>query len=102
MPAKSKHSVIIASDLRSGRSVYLASDASWTESIGSAQLLDEEHAESRLEVALQSEMDNLVIDPYLMAVDATANALDIRERIRSSGPTVLDNNYSFQEVRGAA
>jgi len=106
MSAKSKHSVIIASDLRTGRSVYLASDSTWAESIGYAQVLDEEQAESRLEIALNSEANNLVIDPYLISVDSASNALDIREAIRTTGPTVLDNalldGYLEPAVRGVA
>jgi len=89
MPAKSETSVIIASDLRTGCSVYRSADSSWVDSIDEAQLLDSVSAEKQLESALGDERDNLVIDPYLVAVDAKSVALEIRERIRASGPSIF-------------
>ncbi len=89
MSAKQNQSVIIANDLRTGRSVYFTHDARWTDSFDKAQVLTDGQSEERLQAALLSEQNNLVIDPYLIEVSQAKSALQIRERIRVEGPSIL-------------
>ncbi len=94
MPAKSTHAVIIANDLRTGRSVYFTKANGWSESIREAELLESEGTDERLAIASRDEAGNLVIDPYVVGVSEDLQVADIRERIRASGPTILDKKYT--------
>ncbi len=92
MPLKHSQSIIIANDLRTGRTVYLTEDSRWSDSVVDAELLDQQdYAESRLVTALSGEGANLVIDPYLVGIEPDLCASNIRERIRLSGPTIINN-----------
>ncbi len=92
MPAKPDYSVIIASDLRTGRSVYFTADSKWTNSVALAEVLADDRSEQRLQAAQLSEQDNLVIDPYLIGMSDAQSALEIRERIRVEGPSILEQH----------
>lgn len=85
--------VIVANDLRTGRTVYLAADGSWHLCIDSAEVLRvEDDAQARL---LQSLSDPKVLDPYLVNTNAQGQPQHIREVIRNTGPTIDAINDSF-------
>lgn len=88
-----ENSIIIANDLRTGRSVYLTEGNAWSESVADAEVLSAEAASARLEIASAAEQSNLVIDPYLVGVESGLSALDIREQIRLTGPTILTQDH---------
>lgn len=93
MPTKATHSIIVANDLQTGRSVFLTSESGWSEIAGEAQLLQNgSDAEARLELALNDEKNNLVIDPYLIDVASDRQVRETREQIRTTGPTIFANN----------
>lgn len=92
MAKKTNNSIIIASDLRTGRSVFFGADG-WSDFAVDAEVLNPDVAEERLAAVSSSEKSNLVIDPYLVAVGADRVALDIREQIRLSGPTIFEQNH---------
>lgn len=92
MPAKPDYSVIIASDLRTGRSVYFTADSQWTNSVTLAEVVAADCAEQRLQVARLGECNNLVVDPYLIGMSDAQSAVDIRERIRIEGPSILEQH----------
>ncbi len=94
MPAKHKQSIIIANDLRTGLSVYLTRDSRWSDSVSDAEVLsDTDYAETRLQAAVGDERCNLVIDPYLIGIESDLSAVDIREQIRVSGPTIFTDAH---------
>jgi len=87
---RQESTIIIANDLGTGRSVFFTASSEWSDSVHQAQLLGTpELASARLELAINDARDNLVIDPYLVAVNEAKDAIDIREKIRvSGGPTI--------------
>ncbi len=94
MPSKTpEQSIIIANDLRTGRSVYLTQDLQWSENASDAEVVASADAANVLDAALNDERANLVIDPYLVAVESNLLATDIRERIRVSGPTIFNESH---------
>ena len=95
-------SIIIANDLLSGRSVYLTRDSGWSNSVQDAELIRAELSASRLERAGDDEKKNLVLDPNLIAVNPDRTAVEIRERIRISGPTILDDAAEISSATQAA
>ena len=98
-----QQSIIIANDLLTGRSVYLTRDSQWSNSVQDAELISgADLAASRLERACEDEKNNLVLDPNLVAVFEDMTAVKIRERIRISGPTVLDDAAATTPVTQAA
>ena len=87
------YSIIIASDLRTGRSVYRTQANNWSESVEQAVLIESgDPSDQRLAQAFSDEKDNLVIDPYLVAVDADRNPSEVREGIRVTGPSIFYGN----------
>ena len=67
MSTESTHSIVIANDLQTGRSVFLTSESGWSEVPELAELIEfESVAEARLQAALKDEGNNIVIDPYLV------------------------------------
>lgn len=95
---KPQQSIIIANDLRTGRSVYLTDDSQWSENASKAAVVTGDVAESRLQLALEDEHANRVIDPYLVGVELNSTASAIRERIRVSGPTILYGDHNAATV----
>jgi len=90
MAIETTHSIIIANDLLTGRSVYFTSKSGWTETPEQAELIEAgPNAEARLQAALEGEKNNLVIDPYLVSVGADRQVRDTREHIRTTGPTIF-------------
>ena len=93
MSIESTHSIVIANDLQTGRSVFYTSESGWSEVPEKAELMESESdAEARLQAALDDEKRNIVIDPYLVSVTADGQIRDIRERIRTKGPTIFSNS----------
>ncbi len=84
--------VVLANRLTDGRSVFLARDGDWVEVLSRAErAASPAAAESLLARARAAEAANLVVDPYLVAVEtgpAGDRPRDWREQIRASGPTV--------------
>jgi len=83
------HALLLANDLRTGLTVYMTSENTWsTERTDALRLDNSADAERLLGVATESVRRNVVVDPYL--VDATENSspTHIRERIRVDGPTI--------------
>jgi len=92
MPTDATHSIVIASDLQTGRCVFFTSESSWSEAVEQAELIEAgPDAEIRLQAALNDEKSNLVIDPYLVSVDADRQIRDTREHIRTIGPTIFSD-----------
>ena len=92
MPSDATHSIVIANDLQTGRSVFFTSESSWSETVEQAELIAAgPDAEIRLQAALNDEKSNLVIDPYLVSVDADRQIRDTREHIRTIGPTIFSD-----------
>lgn len=90
--------IIVASALRTGRTVYLADDGSWRHRADEALIFNSDgDAQERLE---QSKSDQGVIDPYLVNTDAQGQPLHIREMIRTVGPTVFTTDVQrLGEIR---
>jgi len=84
--------VVLANRLTDGRSVFLAANGAWVEALSQAALAASPSvAESLLARARVAEAENLVVDPYLVAIEtgpAGNQPRAWRERIRASGPTV--------------
>ena len=92
MAIETTHSIIIANDLLTGRSVYFTSKSGWTETPEQAELIEAgPNVEARLQAALEGEKNNLVIDPYLVSVAADRRVRDTREHIRTTGPTIFED-----------
>ena len=82
--------IITANRLGDGRVVFLGPDG-WAPAIEVALALEDEAAvEAALARATADAADNLVVDPYAIAVGRQAGRLRperLRERIRLHGPT---------------
>ena len=100
--SKPTHSIVIANDLQTGRSVFFTSDSGWSEALAKAELIEAGSvAEARLQAALNDEKNNLVIDPYLVSVAADGQIQDIRERIRTKGPSIFVKAAESASVEAA-
>lgn len=90
--------IVIASDLASGRVVFLGRGAQpgavrWAGLIGDAEIArDQPHADTLLAMAeADAEARHVVLDPYLIDVteeDGTLRPTKYREAIRCLGPTI--------------
>ena len=84
--------MIIANRLLDGRVVFMDRDGSWADSIANGCLIsDAADSEHLLDIALRSEQDCEVVDPYLIDVDeknGVRTPTSYREQIRATGPTV--------------
>lgn len=83
---------ITANLLRDGRVAFLAEDGHWTRRLDEAALADTDAAAAALEAAAQAAVAaNLVVAPYAVAVEHTADGLRpvrYREWLRTQGPSV--------------
>lgn len=84
--------IVSSNRLRDGAVVYFGSDDSWVEPIDAAKIFacDVEAAKA-LERAQKDVAQNLVIDPFLVALVASEpgrRAATLRDNIRARGPTV--------------
>lgn len=84
--------MIIANRLQDGRVVFITGDGAWTDSLNKGYLIFDEPESARLlEIALRSEQDCEVVDPYLIDVsekNGVRTPTSYREQIRAMGPTV--------------
>ena len=106
MSENEKGQVMTANRLRDGDVVFLTRSGAWSEVIDDAVLAQEPLAISALEArAAEAVTATLVTGPYLFAAERVAGkirALEIRERIRSLGPTVrLDLGKQAEGKAGA-
>ncbi len=85
-------SVITASRLADGVVVFQAADLSWSEDFNRAAVrVDEAATADALARAKEDEMQNLVVEPYAVAVEIRNGHVvpkALREAIRAAGPTV--------------
>lgn len=99
MPKQTVPQIVIASELSSGRVVFLAKGAAAGSGVSWARLIDESEvvhdAEHAAELLALAEADvaarHEVLDPYLIDVETTGTGLrptKYREVIRCLGPTV--------------
>ena len=90
--------IIVANDLRTGRTVYLAENGRWkTSSDGAITLRDEEVAQQHLSLSVS---DPDVLDPYLVNTDKQGRPVHIREVIRTRGPSIdAGNKLAIGESR---
>ncbi len=90
MPEKSQ--MIIANRLRDGLTVFLGAGNHWVDSIGQGLIARSADEASRLLDAAQAAAAcNVVVNPYLIAIDEgdrNPSPLEWREAIRAFGPTV--------------
>jgi hypothetical protein len=84
--------VITANRLTDGVVVFQTADDGWSEDFNCAAVLpDPEATAAALKRAKQDETDNLVVDPYAVAVEERNGHLApkaLREAIRAAGPTI--------------
>jgi hypothetical protein len=84
--------VITANRLTDGVVVFQAVDDSWTEDFNRATVsLDPQATADALKRAKQDEANNIVVDPYAVAVEERNGHLApkaLREAIRAAGPTI--------------
>lgn len=84
--------MILANRLTDGRVVFLAANGNWVDDIAAgAVTTDDFTAQRLLEIARQAEAGNMVIDPYLIGIRASAGTrepVSFREGIRATGPTI--------------
>jgi Protein of unknown function (DUF2849) len=87
-----KGQVMTANRLRDGDAVFLTRAGVWSEKIDDAALALEPQATSALEARADNDVKaTLVTGPYLIKaerVDGKIRAVEIRERMRTLGPTV--------------
>jgi hypothetical protein len=83
--------VITANRLSDGVVVFQTAEASWSEDFNRAAVLpDPEATASALKRAKQDETNNIVVDPYAVAVEERNGHFApkaLREAIRAAGPT---------------
>lgn len=101
-----KGQVMTANRLRDGDVVFLTRSGEWSEIIDDATLAQEPLAISALETrAAEAVKSTLVTGPYLFAAERIGGkirAVEIRERIRTLGPTVrLDLGKQAEGKAGA-
>ncbi len=84
--------VIAASRLADGVFVFQTADGSWSEDFNRAAVrADADETKAALARANTDEAQNLVVDPYAVAVDIRNGHVvpkALREAIRAAGPTV--------------
>ena len=87
----SQPQVVTANHLASGDVVYLTAAADWSRDIGDASIVPNAEAGAALLAVAQAQAKmNIVVEPYLIPVDAGATPprpIQFRERIRAAGPT---------------
>jgi hypothetical protein len=75
--------------------VFRTPGGGWTTRLSTAELAGAgEAAQSLLQVALADEAAHIVVEPYLIDViheDGEVVAMRLREAIRASGPTIVEN-----------
>ncbi len=81
--------ILVANDLRTGLTVCLANDDSWSINWLDARVItNEDEALSAEAFAAKAVANNDVIDPYLVDTTPDGNPTHTRERLRTTGPSV--------------
>ena len=85
--------IATANRLDDGQVVFLKSDGSWVRELHSARIARSNDEASVLESAAAAAVrSNIVVDPYLIEVEARNGSgltpVEHRERMRTSGPSV--------------
>lgn len=81
--------VVTANRLSDGNVVYLGPSLTWVECLADAEPVSgKEAGDARLAEALPFVAARVVVNPYLIEVDADRRPLRMREIIRAAGPTV--------------
>ncbi len=82
--------VVTANRVGDGAVVFRARDGSWTRVVAAAEIVDGPAAEALLEAAKADAARAIVVEPYLIDMEAGADGprpIALRERIRAEGPT---------------
>jgi sulfite reductase (NADPH) hemoprotein beta-component len=84
--------LVSANRLSDGIVVYLGADGAWRDTLEEARCFDDEaEAKDGLVAAQDDARRNLVVDPFLVAVESGAEGLrpiTLRNAIRARGPTI--------------
>ncbi len=81
--------IMLANDLRTGLTVYLRRDGSWSATISDAWIMsNDSEAEQAKVLGENSSKANEVMDPYLVDTTESGDPTHIREQLRTSGPSV--------------
>lgn len=81
--------ILVANDLRTGLTVCLANDDSWSINWQDARLITNEDEANLAEAfAAKAVANNDVIDPYLVDTTREGNPIHTREHLRTTGPSV--------------
>lgn len=84
-----KGAILLANNLRTGLTVYLRRDGSWSPNSGEAWIVtNDTEAEQAKEFGATSASANEVMDPYLVDTTDAGNPTHIREHLRTTGPSV--------------
>lgn len=81
--------ILLANDLRTGLTVYLQRDGSWSSSQEQAWIVtnDAEAEEAKALGAISAD-NNDVMEPYLVDTTPDGDPTHIREQLRTTGPSV--------------
>lgn len=85
-----KPQVLTANRLDDGAVVYRTAGR-WSPRFDEAQVFEAEAAETALTAAAEDVANQLIVGPYLFAIEAVEGAIrpiSVRENIRAKGPTV--------------
>lgn len=95
--------IVSANRLSDGIVVYRGDDGSWHEDLNAAhRFSDKAEAEAGLAAAREDVGQNLVVDPFLVEVEASPEGLrplSLRNAIRAAGPTI---DYAPKPTRETA
>ncbi|MFK7893593.1 MAG: DUF2849 domain-containing protein [Granulosicoccus sp.] len=84
-----KGAILLASDLRTGLTVYLRRDSSWSSNAREAWVVtNDAEADKAKTLGANSESANEVMEPYLVDTTETGDPTHIREHLRTTGPSV--------------
>jgi hypothetical protein len=99
-------SVLTANRLDDGIVVFLDFEGAWNESLAEAVVArDPGEARALEDRGAYDAAHNLVVEPYLVEVREDAGSLTpirVRERVRVSGPSILDDVPGYSPPRAAA
>lgn len=81
--------ILLANNLRTGLTVYLRDDSGWSANRQDAWILtNDAEADMAKAIGARAAADNDVIDPYLVDTTLEGDPTHIRERLRTTGPSV--------------
>lgn len=89
MPVRDKASfhVITANSLLTGDAVFYSADDSWQLGLQNPMLFADDEKATQAVAEISATQAHLVVGAYLIALDQTLSPLQMRERLRLSGPT---------------